>query len=320
MKKIIICIGIAVMIMVSAAYSIELSEDLKLVGWIGTYYLRSDDQSVNDGFDFKYARMLFFGKAGEDFSYLLDIDAAASTDILRNASITYRSLPFNITAGQFVAPFSYAVLAAPPDWHTIELPVNSSMVPTFVRGVMIDSSLNENKFYYAAALVNGTGTNTDDDNKAKDVVGRIVFKPLDALSMGVSYQTGEQGLSATGSYEGHRIRQGVMFVYEPDRFSLLGEYVSQNSGRTGTLSDVLSYTWHLTGAYMLFPGIQGVLQYSQSEPDQGTAGDVETVTTVGCNLIFNEKCKLQVNYRQLGEESGSQTDNNQFLMQIITWL
>jgi len=299
---------------VSSSYAGQLN----VSGWMGVDYRWSEDQSVSDSFGVRYAWMNFIGELQDGFSYVLGFDAAAGSNIMRDASIKYKGLPYgiNATAGQFVAPFSYAVLTAPPKWPTIELAVNALLVPIYDRGLMIDSSLLDNKLYYALAVINGTGGNAADDNKSKDVVGRVLYSPLKDLSFGLSAQTGRQTL--TGSYEGERTRYDVLFIYEPGVFRLIGEYVFQNSERTAGLSNEYSHCWYVTAIYPFFQKLDGVLQYSQYDPDQSASGDKQDAATLGCNYHFNENYTLQANFRHLIEEpGGDQLNNNQFLLHLI---
>lgn len=316
MKKtmVLICIALVFMLIPSTAYPIELAKGLDLGGWMGTSYSWSEDTAVNDRFDVRYAWLNLIGDLGDGYSYVIGVDLANSTDVLRDAWIKHSGLPFNITVGQFVAPFSAAVLTAPPKWPTIELPVNGSLVPIYDMGFMVDSKIFENTFYYALAVINGSGGNTDDNNRAKDVVGRIVISANENLSYGLAAQTGVQPLS--GSYEGQRSRYDLMFSCKNGDLGMLGEYILQDRQKSGA-SDEFSYSWHLTGTYLFTSALQGVLQYSQYDPDQGTAGDKQDIVTLGCNIYLNERCTLQTNYRILNEEPSSQTANNQFLFHLI---
>lgn len=49
----------------------------------------------------------------------------------------------------------------------------------------------ENLLSYSLSITNGTGKNTWDIDRAKDIIGRIVIAPYEAISIGGSYQFGK---------------------------------------------------------------------------------------------------------------------------------
>jgi hypothetical protein len=316
MKRLIICLcllAVSSYMVAPAATAFVINDKTKLNGWIGAYYRGSEDRTVQDGFTVSYAWLSLSGQLDKNVSYSLGFNGASGTNTLVGTYIKYSGLPFNsnVTIGQFLVPFSPCVLTHPYRWTVVESPISSSLVSIYDKGVQIDSQLND-KVYGALAVINGTGLNTAEDNKSKDMVAMITLTPGNGLKLGMAYQAGSEPLS--GSYLGHRIRSDLNFDYKLVKLDLSGEYVFQRR-RLAAGGEEDAFSWHLTGTYDFVPDLQGVLQYRQYDPNQSVSTDRQDVIVLGCNYMYTDNCKLQANYRIRTEETP--VNNNDFVIQNI---
>ncbi len=189
---------------------------------------------------------------------------------------------------------------------------------------------------YSVGLLNGRGsdafgyTNLTDDNKQKDIVGRIVLNaPVDyssifrGLSLGGSYYTGKSG--ALGTVDKKRSGFDLSYVNTPVGFtfeSVDGEdNAVKKSGRTLTIfynqgeQFVAGYKsqdryddWYPTT-------FQPFVRFDRWDPDTSISGNRKDITTIGLNWFFAQTTKLQINYNIITEESNG-VANNEFLAQL----
>lgn len=293
--------------------------DLKLHGYLQGFYAWHEHDSGDDTFDIRRAFLILDGNISENIDYRVLIDAAASSNILRDAYIKYKHFPYaNIKAGQFKIPFSEEWLTSSSTIDTIQRArVVTALSYDRDIGVMLEGKLYDDKFYYATGVFNGAGRNTSDNNENKDFIGRVVFSPfkgsknlLDDLSFGASYQIGSQ--PEIGTNKGNRNRYGSLFKYKYDKFKFQGEYIFQEQEQTDR-SGIDSDGWYAMATYRFIPDFQGVLKYEQYDPNRDVPKDREDIITVGCDWYLNEYTKLQANYRYKDEQT--EEANDEFLLQ-----
>lgn len=292
---------------------------LTLHGYLQAYYAWFEQNSGNDTFDIRRAFVTLDGKMSEDVSGRVQIDAAASSDVLRDAYIKYTHFPHvRIKVGQFKIPFSEDQLTSSGNLDTIQRALSSTKLSTDRDiGVMLEGEVLDKKIYYAGGIFNGTGRNISDTNENKDFIGRVLVSPfkgdenlLEGLSVGGSVQTGKQSLSGTS--EGTRERYGALVKYAYKNLKLQSEYIFQQTEQTDNRNKYAD-GWYLMTLYKLNPKLQGVVKYEQYEPDRDVGKDRESILTLGANWNINKVTKIQANYRIKDEQT--EETNNEFIFQ-----
>lgn len=153
---------------------------LTLHGYLQAYYAWFEHNSGNDTFETRRAFVTLDGKMSDDVSGRIQVDVAASSDILRDAYINFTHFPYTkIKVGQFKVPFSYEWLTSSAELDTIQRALSTTNFSTDRDlGIMLEGETPNKKMYYAAGIFNGTGRNTSDTNENKDFIGRVAMSPF----------------------------------------------------------------------------------------------------------------------------------------------
>jgi hypothetical protein len=232
----------------------------------------------------------------------------------------------------------------------IGLQVRGDLFPTVDLGYNYRIPLIE----YSLGIFNGSGPNTVDTNRSKDIQGRLVLNapvgynsPYRGLSLGSSFYSGKQDLYKgttlikDGSGNASRVRYGQDISYVSSPIGFTAEYVVGRdekalSGTTlanavkGTTESrgytvTLFYEW---GEQFLknfrnqsrnddwWPKTyQPFVRFDRWDPDTNISGDQTTIVTYGFNLFFAETTKLQLNYI-VRDEKSSKLKQNDFVAQF----
>lgn len=110
-----------------------------------------------------------------------------------------------------------------------------------LEGVLLEQD-NLPVLSYSFGIFNGNGYRFRDDNRAKDMAGRIVFQPLKGLKLSLS---GMRGFTGEDGALAHRDRLSAACWYDGPRFFFRAENIF---GRTG---DQLSNGFFVLGGYWL---------------------------------------------------------------------
>ena len=196
------------------------------LGWDDGFYLRSEDR--------KYS-LRFTGQIQADYrTYLDDVDNTdIDTFLVRRARFgleanmfryyEFRLLPdfglgqarvqdaylnvhywdaFQVEAGKFKQPFSYEQLIQDRFVPTLERSLIDQLVPQRDVGLMVHGQkLLGDRLDYAVSVSNGEINGDSDTNDLKDLVGRVVVRPLNderlwpivrGLQIGISGSTGKE--------------------------------------------------------------------------------------------------------------------------------
>ena len=336
------------------------SEDgVNVIGYIQPQYEHSflgtdlNGHSLDESkFYFRRARLGVTGNIPYDFSYyaVAELSPAQGGASLLDAFISYnRWDPYlKISVGQFRTPFGLELSTPCHKLHTINrsLVVGNLSGPFRDMGVMISGSTDEKKIFgletkdllsYQIAIVQGTGLNTLDNNRAKDILGRVAIHPFDFITVGTSYRFGKHPTLVTDAPEDERSRIGIDLTLEHKGFMVQGEYISG--------SDVGSYTtgggcgdeltlhegsvnrngFMVMAMYKTKWNLQPVIKYETYDPNMDvTAREnpdfiIQNTITYGLNYFFNEKTRVQINYLYNAEENGNvEVPNDALLVQFQT--
>lgn len=313
---------------------------MNITGYIqvqGMIIENNDVVSDEDGFKIRRAKFAASGNAYENVKFKLEADfTRSSSSILDDAFIEDDHLPY-LTGklGQFKVPVSLEMLTSDTEILTIERSeVVNQIAPERDLGIQFSGKLADGLLNYAAGVFNGqlpaerkpydkntapsyanAGRNKTDDNDQKMVAGRVVVKPVDWVSLGVSGLNSEDGEGANAV---ERTVYGLeLQVMNPKRgCSLQGEYLHQRLDRTGT--DLNSERFYIQAGHFVVPKhLEVALKYEGYDADTAhrTRDDIRW-TTVGLNFyIYGHDAKLMANYIFKNEEKNSY-DNDTLLAQL----
>ena len=190
-------------------------------------------------FYLKRARVSLTGNVPQDnIDYRLQVDMAGSPKI---CDLYFRYKPsaaFNVQLGQFKIPFAIENDIYGPT--TVEF-IDYSYITTLLArnadrfdgisaggrdiGLQLHGGFGEARGYnilsYNLGIFNGAGINKADNNDAKDVVARLIFKPSKELSLSASW------MYAATNYEAHiqrSNRTALGVIYDASSFIVRSEY------------------------------------------------------------------------------------------------
>jgi len=311
-------------------------EGVSVVGFFQPQF-EYNEATDEAGFTFNRARVGLIGNIPYDVSYYLFLEFSAfktNAPYLLDGFITYSRLaPYaSFSMGQFKSPFSLELNTSCAGLHTINrsLVVNQLASPGRDIGLMLFGDYKK-MISYSFALMNGTGIGNKDDNKGKDIVGRIVMSPMDFLNVGGSFRFGKSPPEAVDvEDEDERTRYGGELEIKYKDFLVQGEYIYGEDvgaytvgggGCGGDAGELVQGTVErsglfIQGMYMTSWNLQPVIKYESWDPDLDTEKDLEQITTFGVNYFLNDWTRLQINYLYCAEEDGKEVDNDQILIQV----
>lgn len=315
---------------------------LSISGYVQARYEDAQGSANHGNFTARRARLKVTGKLGTNTAVTLQMDGAGSNRErsveVRDAYVEYfiNGVPdFNptITLGQQKWPFGYQVVQSSGDRETPERAdfIRSMFPGERDRGVKI-SAPNLSRFYWEAGIFNGVGieqrgsatnpwysTNYADNNKHKDIVGRVRYLITDDFQVGASGYWGKAGpneamqskerfgadIQWTGLQIPLTLRAEMAFAKEPvGATAATGRTVDQ-FGWYGQANYSFSTQW--TGVYMF---------------DMFKDGGVSNVMTqanhqVGLIRWLDDRSRLKVFYQWRNEKENA-VKNNQFTVEWIT--
>jgi phosphate-selective porin OprO/OprP len=274
--------------------------EVKVGGFIQVLF--TGYENAVDEFKVNRARVKVSGDLAEDISYALLLDAAA-TSILYRAGIDLTYLKWaKLRLGQFKTPFSYEYLTSSSKRDTIYLSkVVDNLASKYDIGLQISGDWSY--FGYALGVFNGEGRNEPDANNNKDMIGRIIFKPIKGLELGASHCEGRSGVvrlnkDRTGGY--------LAFIHDP--LSIKGEYIYAKD------DSLTRYGWYAQLAFKVIPELQALIKYATYDPDDDISDNNLDTATFGLNWFFHKNAKLQFNY--LCELEDQEVDDNIYASQL----
>lgn len=300
----------------------------------------ADGSSKNDmSFYFRRMRLGVTGVIPYDFSYyvMAEFSTFQNGPYLLDAFVTYnRFKPWvKVSMGQFKKPFGLELGSTGcQDLYTIyrSKVVNELTSPDRDLGIMVSGSTGPKKFFglekenvfsYSLSITNGTGKNTMDIDRAKDVIGRVVVSPYDWISVGGSYQFGKQkNPDVTVKDMDTRMRYGFDISLKKYNFILQSEYVfGQDEGSKlvgggcGATPELVLGNFKSNGYYAqlmyntkwkLMPVVKYETYDSDIDKKDYDHSAYRTSTfTFGMNYYANDWVRLQLNYLYNIETSSS---------------
>jgi phosphate-selective porin len=302
----------------------------------------ADGTSKNDmGFYFRRARLGVTGNIPYDFSYyvMAEFSTFQNGPYLLDAFVTYNRFKpwFKVSMGQFKKPFGLELGSTGcQDLYTINRSkvVNELTSPDRDLGIMFSGSTGPKKFFglekenflsYSLSITNGTGKNTMDTDRAKDLIGRVVIAPFDWISVGGSYQFGKKkNQDVTVKDMDTRMRYGFDVTFRKYNFILQSEYVFGKDegsklvgGGCGATPELVLGNFKSNGYYAqlmyntkwkLMPLVKyETYDSDMDKKDYDHSAYRSSTFTFGMNYYANDWVRLQLNYLY-NIETSSTTD------------
>ncbi|MDL2296415.1 OprO/OprP family phosphate-selective porin [Bacteroidales bacterium OttesenSCG-928-B11] len=278
-----------------------LSKLPKISGFVNFRYQYSENMST---FDIRRARLDFKGDLSPIFDYRLQVEFASNPTLLDGYMRAKIKPWLHIQAGEFKIPFTLENPYSPLKLEFIDMPSTITRFCSYqdlsgIRsngrdvGVMVSGSFFKVKdFYrveYALGVFNGSGINVRDNNKSKDVVGRINFYPIKDLTLSISGYVGEMVLDNQHLYA-RRDRWSGGIRYENDKWSIRTEYVGGNTA--GVHSDGV----YALAGYTFFGKLMPALRYDLFREDVNNDNSIQMDYAVAINYQPYKFLRCQLNY------------------------
>jgi len=246
--------------------------------------------------------------------------------LLFDARLDYTICPCaKLSAGQFALPFGIETPISPYNLDAITYSYvvgagwpqrpDSLGGPTglfsYIRdlGVMLWGTHPKNdwKATYNLAVFNGNGFNKSEQNRYKDVVGRLACSYKWATLGGSIYS----GKTDTTNYLKSKLRFGGDLKLDRDPFLLQAEFIQ---GKDDTIT---RRGYYALAEVKLWKVLQPVIKYDIWDPNTSTGDNQINKIAGGLNWYFSPNSKLQMIYEVKGEESDSVATryNDDFILQ-----
>ncbi len=210
---------------------------------------------------------------------------------LQDVYLTYLTEHAEISVGQFKIPVSWEGLNSS---SKLLFPERARVSREFgdLRDMGIRVTKKFDKFMYMAGVFNGTGANTPDNNKGKDVTLRLEAYPIEGLTIAaVTYDS-----VFDRKQVGAKDRWEFDVRYEKDAFLVQAEaLVARDFKVAGTQID--GRGMYAAFGYKLPNNLQPVLRVGAFEPNADVDDDEELTVDLGANYYLKEhQAKIQAAY------------------------
>lgn len=310
------------------------------------YNLNGTDNSGNSldqtNFTFNRARIGVVGSIPYDIDYYLMLEfspykTAQKTPHLLDGYVSYTRFGkwAKITLGQFKSPFSLEQNTACSGLYTVNRSevVNQLAGPQRDLGVLISGGHDSLFVQYSFGLMNGSGMNAVDDNKTKDIVGRVVFNPFKNLKVGGSFKLGKINPTDPIQKLNNIYRYGAEIQYKLENLLIQSEFIygqdelfsASQIPIYGGCGGIIGFdtkqpgTYHKSGflamaSYMTNWNLEPVIKFDTYNSDHATAGKRTNYITVGLNYYVNDYSRIQINYVNVTESNP--TVNDMIMVQL----
>lgn len=305
----------------SAAHTARLDRIPRISGYVQAGYEWSDESS---SFFIKRVRLDLRGDIARKLDYRVQLEFASSPKIV-DAYLQYR--PFrqlNFKLGEYKIPFTIENTDyVPLKFELIEYPLALQRLMGFaepiggriVGGVMqggetlkdtgrdmgltLYGTLVECEgralLSYDVGVLNGAGINLKDNSRSKDVVARLMFRPVRGLTLSGSWYGGEYGADCL---ERQRVSAGV--CYDHGRGVVRGEWIGGRTGYAATEEYAAgtfdSSGWYVLGGVRVTPSLMPVVRYDTLLSDTASADSRQTNWTAGILWHPVKYLRCQLNY------------------------
>ena len=312
-------------------------EGVSVVGFIQPqfeYHPSSDEDMEALTFTFMRARLGVVGSVPYDISYYAMMEfgpfMAVEPPYMLDAFITYTRMPYaNIAFGQFRRPFSMERNTFCHKLHTVRRSmVVNALAMDRDMGIMAFGEVIEG-LDYRFAVMNGSGFNTRDDNIGKDIIGRVIYTPIEYLTLGAGFVSGNSKPDVEGADDNTKTRYGGDLEVRYEGFLAQGEYIygkdvgsyTEGGGCEGDPvikeGSVKRDGFFVTLLYTTKWNVEPVFRYEQYDNDKDLEEDhLRRAYTFGINYFMNDWTRLQANYIRRVEDFTPALDNDELVIQM----
>lgn len=312
-------------------------EGVSVVGFIQPqfeYHPNFDDHDMDVlTFTFLRARLGAVGSVPYDINYYFVMEfgpfMSGEPPYMLDAFITYTRLQYaNLTFGQFKQPFSMERNTACHKLHTVRRSVVvDQLAMDRDLGLMAFGEVAEGLDYYLA-IMNGTGKNTKDDNRGKDIIGRVTYDPSKYVTLGAGFVSGNSATDVEGADDNTKTRYGAEFEVRYHDFLAQGEYIygkdvgayTEGGGCSGDPvvkeGTIKRDGYFITLLYMTEWNFEPVLRYERYNADKDDDENVWHAWTFGFNYFLNDWTRLQANYIRRIEDFEPAENNDELVIQM----
>ncbi len=274
----------------------------------------ADDETV--GFRFQRARIVLMGHLlSRNLEYFFQGDAGNMASFALDMFVRYKYQGFSLRVGRFLPDFTYMM---PRDrahldavnfpiflttgafgvWRQIGAEIGYQANDQFVVKLGVFNGLMYEPGAINPQLINmqmgtiatGTGvyTNYTDNNKAKDIMLRAAFKPMDALSLDLNFWLGMPNNFNGDSDNDIVIMGGPGAEYNNGRLHLISEFMFRvvSYGDDSDARKALALWAHI--GYKLQDWIEGIFRVEWLEPDMDTDDDMRLRFTAGGHFAVEQ--------------------------------
>ena len=315
-----------------------IGDYLSIGGYINSQY-SFESQKLNDGtldesntFQIRRARLDIKGNITKNIEFRLQGDFTKSAALV-DAFVKVKFNPYiNVQVGQFKIPFSIENPYAPLDLEAID---NAQVINAlsgfsdvsgngnykFGReiGVMLYGGFINMEtfgkkfqlFNYSVGVFNGAGINTKDNNKTKDIAGRLELHPwIKELVLAGSMYIGEY--QTTNNENAVRNRYGIGGEYKNNHLVVRSEYLWGVTGMDNTdeftlaegklVNDQKSDGFYAIAAYVFNVGKEGkqtiapVVRYDYYNSNTDLTKTTSTYYMLGLDWWPEKHLRFQLNY------------------------
>lgn len=297
----------------------------------------ANGNSLNtSNFTFNRARLGVMGSIPYDIDYYFVAEFSSFKTQQKNVhlldayvSYTRFSQWARISVGQFKSPFSMEQNTACSGLYTINRSevVNQLAGPQRDLGLLVSGGSDTTLLQYSIGVMNGTGMNVEDDNRNKNIVGRVLLHPVDGLTVGGSFNAGKINPTDLTQKMNDIYRFGGEVQYKAGSLFLQGEYIRgidklHSASRLpvyGGCGGIVGYETRTAGSYtkdgfvvmasyMTPWSLEPVVKFDTYNSDVDVAGKRTNYTTIGLNYYVNDYSRVQVNYVNVAESAGVMND------------
>jgi outer membrane receptor protein involved in Fe transport len=181
---------------------------------------------------------------------------------------------------------------------------------------------------YRFAVMNGTWINTTDDNIGKDIIGRVIYEPIEYVTFGAGFVSGNSRTDVEGADDNTKTRYGADFEIRYKDFLAQGEYIygkdvgayTEGGGCEGDPvikeGSIKRDGYFITLLYTTEWNLEPVLRYERYNADKDVEDDVWHAWTFGLNYFLNDWTRLQANYIRRIEDFVPALENDELVIQM----
>jgi predicted porin len=300
----------------------------KISGYLQTGYQYNSLGKHSSSFQAKRLRLIADGNVSKNVSFRLQIEAfngiAGTTNgrgqknlQVMDAFATMKiSDAVKLRAGQFYLPIGYENYdISPATLETVDFsdicyrmvcrnPIAYDWVDygrdlgVMIFGDVAPSSEGFNYLSYNFSVTNGSLPSKDDNNKSKDLVAALTFRPIKNLSIKGAFNWGQYaGTVGTETYENQDMTRYVLGAWynQPAGLDLRAEYGHMASSHGGQ-SIIKEDGFYALGAYHFGPWMP-MVRYAmyRDKVNKSTLNNYDSVL-FGLTYHLNKNLKFQANY------------------------